>query len=103
MRLGNRIYVSGTTANSPVETTLTLGGTSARCLKVAVLDIIERSLIAIGASMHDMVHTRIFVADPNYCDEVSEAHGNAFQKIWHPSSEHAHRSDDDGGTISTGD
>lgn len=48
---------------------------------VAILDIIERALIALGASMRDLIHTRIMVVDAKFCDEVSEVHGDRMRPL----------------------
>jgi enamine deaminase RidA (YjgF/YER057c/UK114 family) len=40
-----------------------------------VLDIIERSLKALGASFSDIVRTRIIIQNLKDCEEVSRAHG----------------------------
>ena len=80
VRKGNNIYISGTTANSPGGLGLpVLGGHSARSQTVAVLDIIGRALKALGGTLLDVVRTRIIVRNEADCEEVSRAHGWAFQ------------------------
>jgi enamine deaminase RidA (YjgF/YER057c/UK114 family) len=44
------------------------------------LAIIERALAEAGASLDDVVRTRIYVADASYIDEVGRAHGEAFSR-----------------------
>ena len=42
------------------------------------LQIIERALAEAGASLDDVVRTRIYVADAAHIGEVGRAHGEAF-------------------------
>lgn len=42
------------------------------------LEIIERALDEAGASLDDVVRTRIYVTEPGFIDEVGRAHGEAF-------------------------
>jgi diketogulonate reductase-like aldo/keto reductase/enamine deaminase RidA (YjgF/YER057c/UK114 family) len=80
VRTGDYIYVSGTTANSPVSLRVpVLGGSSARSQTVAILDIISRALKAVGGSLSDVVRTRVIVRNEADCEEVSRALGWAFQ------------------------
>src|SRR5206468_12041445 len=44
------------------------------------LGIIERALAEAGASLEDVVRTRIYVTDASLIDEVGRAHGEAFGK-----------------------
>ncbi|KAL4880318.1 NADP-dependent oxidoreductase domain-containing protein [Aspergillus karnatakaensis] len=79
VRTGDCIRVSGTTANSPVASSIpVLGGSSAGCQTVAVLDIIAHALKVLGGSLSDVVRTRIMVANEADCEEVSRAHGWVF-------------------------
>ncbi|KAL3453096.1 NADP-dependent oxidoreductase domain-containing protein [Aspergillus insuetus] len=81
VRTGDTIRVSGTTANSPVPSSIpVLGGSSAGCQTVAVLDIIARALKALGGSMSDVVRTRIMVANEADCEAISRAHGWVFYR-----------------------
>ncbi|KAI8633887.1 Aldo/keto reductase [Xylariaceae sp. FL1651] len=80
VRTGNYIYVSGTTANSPVPTSVpVLGGRSVRSQTVAILDIISRALKALGGSLPDVVRTRVIIRCERDCEEVSRALGWVFQ------------------------
>ncbi|CAJ2503113.1 Uu.00g105070.m01.CDS01 [Anthostomella pinea] len=55
VRTGDTIFVSGTTANSPIPATLrVLGGKSAGSQTVAILDITIRALKALGGSLSDV-------------------------------------------------
>jgi len=44
------------------------------------LAIIERALVEAGASLDDVVRTRIYLTDAVYIDEVGRAHGEAFAR-----------------------
>ncbi|KAI1344658.1 NADP-dependent oxidoreductase domain-containing protein [Xylariaceae sp. FL0016] len=80
VRTGNYVHVSGTTANSPIPAILpVLGGVSARSQTVAIFDIIGRALKALGASLSDIVHTRVMIRNELDCEDVSRAHGWVFK------------------------
>ncbi|KAI8948445.1 NADP-dependent oxidoreductase domain-containing protein [Xylaria longipes] len=80
VRIDSFIYISGTTANSPDNiSTLVLGGRSARSQTVAILDIINRALKALGGTLSNVVRTRVIVRNEADCEEVSRAHGWVFQ------------------------
>lgn len=81
VRTGSIIRVSGTTANSPIPSIPVLGGTSARSQTVAILDIIANAIQALGGSLSDVVRTRIMVRREEDCEEVSRAHGWAFNCV----------------------
>jgi len=44
------------------------------------LQIIERALVEAGATLDDVVRTRIYVTDAALIDDVGRAHGEAFAK-----------------------
>ncbi|KAI0201974.1 NADP-dependent oxidoreductase domain-containing protein [Astrocystis sublimbata] len=80
VRTDNYVYISGTTANSPGSLKMpVLGGRSARSQTVAILDIINRALKALGGTLSDVVRTRIIVRNEADCEAVSRAHGWVFQ------------------------
>ncbi|KAI1156412.1 NADP-dependent oxidoreductase domain-containing protein [Nemania diffusa] len=80
VRTGDHVYISGTTANSPINIGVpVLGGDSARSQTVAILDIINRAVKALGGTLADVVRTRIIVRNEADCDEVSRAHGQVFR------------------------
>ena len=58
-----------------------LGGTSARSQTVAILDIIANAIQRLGGSLSDVVCTRIMVRREEDCEEVSMAHGWAFNCV----------------------
>ena len=73
--------MSGTTANSPVSSIPVIGGNSARSQTVAALDIITNALQVLGGSLSSVVRTRIMVQKEEDCEEISRAHGWAFNCV----------------------
>ena len=77
MRVGDRVWVSGTAPIMPddAEPPTTPYEQAQVCLR-----IIARALDEAGASLDDVVRTRIYVTDPALIDEVGRAHGEAFAR-----------------------
>jgi enamine deaminase RidA (YjgF/YER057c/UK114 family) len=79
VKVGNIIEVTGTVAvdenNNPV------GGNSAYEQTRFVLQKIEKILIRAGASMKDVIRTRIYVTDISRWEEYGKAHGEFFGMI----------------------
>ena len=71
VRVGNTIAVAGTTGP----------GDDAYEQSKAALAIIARALAEVGASMADVVRTRMFVVDMRHADAVGRAHGEVFGEI----------------------
>lgn len=46
-----------------------------------ILEVIEASLKQVGASMSDVVRTRMFVTDIGKWEEIGKAHGEYFKEI----------------------
>ncbi len=78
VRIGNVVEVSGTVSqdgdkvigiNDPYEQT-----------KHALAKI-EAALVKAGASLHDVVRTRIYVTDISQWEKIGRAHGEFFQAI----------------------
>lgn len=78
VRIGNVVEVSGTVSqdgdkvigiNDPYEQT-----------KHALAKI-EAALVKAGASLHDVVRTRMYVTDISQWEEIGRAHGEFFQAI----------------------
>ena len=77
VRVGDRVWVSGTAPIMPGDADPPPGAyEQAR----VCLGIIARALADAGASLDDVVRTRIFLTDPANVDEVGRAHGEAFAK-----------------------
>jgi enamine deaminase RidA (YjgF/YER057c/UK114 family) len=77
VRAGDRVWVSGTAPIMPGDADPPAGAYDQA--KVCV-GIIERALAEAGASLDDVVRTRIYVTDAALMDEVGRAHGEAFAK-----------------------
>ncbi len=79
VRVGNLVFVAGTTASDERGETVAVG--SAYDQTVFVLTKIERALRAVGAGLSDVVRTRMFVTDIDDWPAVGQAHGEVFAKI----------------------
>ena len=79
VKVGNIIEVTGTVAvdenNNPV------GGNSAYEQTRFVLQKIEKIIIRAGASLKDVIRTRIYVTDISRWEEYGKAHGEFFSQI----------------------
>lgn len=78
VRVGNTIEVAGTTA---IEGNQVVGIGSAYEQTKYTLRKIERALTEAGASLSDVVRTRIYVTDISQWEEVGRAHGEVFKSI----------------------
>ena len=75
VRAGNHVWVAGTAPIMPDDADPPAGAYEQA--KVC-LGIIERALADAGASLDDVVRTRIYVTEAGLIDEVGRAHGEAF-------------------------
>ena len=78
VRTGNRICVSGTTAT---HRDLAIGPTDVTAQTHFVIDKIEGALQSLGASLDNVIRTRIFIRDLEDWEAVSRAHGQRFAGI----------------------
>ncbi len=78
VRVGDHIYVSGTTATGPDG--VVAPGDAAGQARYA-LDKIETAITSLGGTLGDVVRTRIFVARVDDWKPVGQAHGERFGKI----------------------
>jgi enamine deaminase RidA (YjgF/YER057c/UK114 family) len=78
VRVGNIVAVGGTTAGSGGKP-VALGDPGAQTR--ATLTIIEAALRQAGASLSDVIRTRIYLADVSHWEAVGRAHGEVFGDI----------------------
>jgi enamine deaminase RidA (YjgF/YER057c/UK114 family) len=75
VRVGNQVWVAGTAPIMPDDADPPAGAYEQA--KVCI-GIIERALAEAGATLDDVVRTRIYVAESGHIDAVGRAHGEAF-------------------------
>ncbi len=79
VREGNHVFVSGTTAANPDGTIA--GGDDPYRQARRCFEIIELALAEAGASVADVVRTRMFVTDITQWQEFGRAHGEHFRDV----------------------
>jgi enamine deaminase RidA (YjgF/YER057c/UK114 family) len=79
VKVGNQIFVSGTVAWGDDGRVVGEGDMYAQT-KQAIRNI-EKALVQAGASLANVVRTRVFITDVSRFEEVAKAHGEAFGEI----------------------
>ena len=79
VKVGERIYVTGTTATN--ESGAIVGAGDAYAQTTQAIRNIEQALKALGASLENVVRTRMFVTDISRWEEYGQAHGEFFSVI----------------------
>ena len=79
VRVGNMVFVGGTAPSNPDGTTHAPGDAYAQARRC--FDIVEAALAEAGATMADVVRTRMFVTDISRWQEFGRAHAERFAEI----------------------
>lgn len=79
LRVGNWVFVSGTTATDVDGNVIGAGDPYAQT--VAIIEKIERALIEAGATLADVVRTRVYVTNADDWEAVGTAHARFFGDV----------------------
>lgn len=79
LRVGGWVFVSGTTATDAGGNVIGAGDPYAQT--VAILEKIERALDEAGATMADVVRTRVYVTNADDWEAVGRAHARFFAAV----------------------
>lgn len=79
VKMGNLVFVAGTTAVD--ENNQVVGHGDPYAQTRFIFQKIEKALAQAGASLDDVVRTRMFVTDIRQWDQIGRAHGEFFRDI----------------------
>ena len=79
VKVGNLVFVAGTTALDQAGKLVGRGDAYAQTFQA--LRNVERALVRAGATLKDVVRTRLFVRNITRWEQVGRAHGEVFRDI----------------------
>jgi enamine deaminase RidA (YjgF/YER057c/UK114 family) len=79
VRVGDTVYVSGTVGRDDAGAPMGEGDVYAQAKQT--IRNIEKALVTAGASLKDVVRTRMYLTDISKWEEAGRAHGEAFGEI----------------------
>ncbi len=79
VRVGNHVLVAGTAPLGPDRKTVGIGDPAAQARRC--LEIIRVALEEAGASLDDVIRTRVFLTSITDWEEVGEVHGEFFRNV----------------------